>query len=146
MAVGPTSTPSALCKKTKFTAEQTEQMLEFAERFGWCIHKAGAEAVDAFCTQISVPQRVFKKWLSNNRYLAKIPPSALPSHHQGHPATTAQGPMTEEDKSPEAEVAVSVDGGKEDENEVSSVVVIQRGMGHRARKPNNRYRWPEWIT
>jgi hypothetical protein len=54
--------------------------------------------------------------------------------------------MTEEDKSPEAEVAVSADGGKEDKNEVSEVVVIQPGMGHRARKPNKRHRWPEWIT
>jgi len=54
--------------------------------------------------------------------------------------------MTEEDKSPETEVAVYADGGKEDENEVSEVVVIQRGMGHRARKPNKRYGWPEWIT
>jgi len=32
--------------------------------------------------------------------------------------------MTEEDKSPKAEVAISADGGKEDNNEVSEVVVI----------------------
>lgn len=49
--------------------------------------------------------------------------------------------MTEEDRSPEAEVAASTDGGKEDKTEVS--VVIQRGMGHRARKPNKCYCWPQ---
>jgi ZF-HD class homeobox domain-containing protein len=59
---------------TKFTAEQKERMLEFAERFGWRIHKAGAEAVDAFCAQIGVPQRVFKNWMY--RHLASAP-SAL---------------------------------------------------------------------
>jgi ZF-HD class homeobox domain-containing protein len=52
---------------TKFTAEQKERMLEFAERFGWHIHKAGAEAVDNFCAQIGVPQRVFKNWMYHNR-------------------------------------------------------------------------------
>lgn len=145
MAVGPASAASALRKKTETTAEQKEQMLEFAQRFRWRIHKADAEAVDAFCSQIGVPQRVFKNWMNSNRHLAKSPPSALPPHHQDHPAATAQGSMTKEDKSPEAEVAASSDdGGKEDENGVSEAVVIQ--LGHQVRKPNKRYRWPEWIT
>jgi ZF-HD class homeobox domain-containing protein len=126
MAVGPASAPLAAPRKkrvwTKLTAEQKERMLEFAQRFRWRVHKAGAEAVDAFCAQIGVTQRVFKNWINNNRHLAKIPPSALPSHHQDHPAATAQGSMTEEGKSLEAEVDVSADGGKDGENEVSDPI------------------------
>lgn len=126
MAVGPASAPLAAPRKkrvwTKLTAEQKERMLEFVQRFRWRVHKAGAEAVDAFCAQIGVTQRVFKNWINNNRHLAKIPPSALPSHHQDHPAATAQGSMTEEGKSLEAEVDVSADGGKDGENEVSDLI------------------------
>ncbi|WVZ59069.1 hypothetical protein U9M48_009270 [Paspalum notatum var. saurae] len=157
MGVGSASAPPAPTKKrpcTKFTAEQKERMREFANSTGWSISKADAHAVDAFCAQVGVPRVVLMRWMNRNMGAPKMatpsmPSPPLPSHHQqdSPPAATPQGSLTtEENKSPEPDdVAALADGGKEDKNEASEVVIPQ-GMGRRAWKPNRRYGGPEWVS
>ncbi|KAF8672586.1 hypothetical protein HU200_049273 [Digitaria exilis] len=155
---------------TKFTPEQRWRMWEFAHRVGWSIRKAGADAVDAFCAQVGVSQRALKKWMSNNKHLANIPPPSsptppLPLHHQDHPpaASPPQGSTTEQGKSPESPpqgsateqgkshepeaAAPADDGGKEDKNEEASEETQQGGgKGRRSRKPSKLYSGAEWVS
>nr|TKV93724.1 hypothetical protein SEVIR_9G244900v2 [Setaria viridis] len=70
--------PRSTIKRTKTTAEQRKRMWEFAHRVGWSIQKAGADAVDAFCAQVGVPERALRNWMANNRRLAKVPPPSSP--------------------------------------------------------------------
>uniref|UniRef100_A0A0Q3N2I4 Homeobox domain-containing protein n=1 Tax=Setaria italica TaxID=4555 RepID=A0A0Q3N2I4_SETIT len=70
--------PRSIIKRTKTTAEQRKRMREFAYRVGWSIQKAGADAVDAFCAQVGVPERALRNWMANNSRLAKVPPPPSP--------------------------------------------------------------------
>ncbi|XP_051140630.1 zinc-finger homeodomain protein 1-like [Andrographis paniculata] len=54
--------------RTKFTQEQKEKMLEFAERSGWKIQKLGESEVKRFCEEIGVKRKVLKVWMHNNKY------------------------------------------------------------------------------
>ncbi|KAK7348294.1 hypothetical protein VNO80_22845 [Phaseolus coccineus] len=73
--------PSQLVKKrfrTKFTQEQKEKMLNFAERVGWKIQKQEESVVQQFCQEIGVKRRVLKVWMHNNKHnlAKKNPPTA----------------------------------------------------------------------
>ncbi|CAN8274033.1 unnamed protein product [Cochlearia groenlandica] len=53
--------------RTKFTAEQKEKMLAFAERLGWRIQKHDDMAVEQFCMETGVRRQVLKIWMHNNK-------------------------------------------------------------------------------
>ncbi|XWS25346.1 hypothetical protein CRYUN_Cryun27aG0061200 [Craigia yunnanensis] len=60
--------------RTKFTPEQKDKMLSFAERLGWRIQKHDEAAVDQFCEESGVKRRVLKVWMHNNKHtLGKKP-------------------------------------------------------------------------
>lgn len=60
--------------RTKFTSEQKEKMLEFAERLGWRIQKHDEAAVEQFCEETGVKRHVLKVWMHNNKHtLGKKP-------------------------------------------------------------------------
>ncbi|KAH7655508.1 Homeodomain ZF-HD class domain-containing protein [Dioscorea alata] len=60
--------------RTKFTVEQKEKMLAFAERLGWRIQKHDEAAVQEFCNETSVKRHVLKVWMHNNKHtLGKKP-------------------------------------------------------------------------
>ncbi|KAF7842833.1 zinc-finger homeodomain protein 4 [Senna tora] len=54
--------------RTKFTQEQKEKMLGFAERVGWKIQKQEESVVQQFCQEIGVKRRVLKVWMHNNKH------------------------------------------------------------------------------
>ncbi|XP_054796757.1 zinc-finger homeodomain protein 2-like [Prosopis cineraria] len=53
--------------RTKFTQEQKEKMLAFAERVGWRIQKHDEGAVEQFCAETCVKRHVLKVWMHNNK-------------------------------------------------------------------------------
>ncbi|KAL6545677.1 hypothetical protein OROGR_009551 [Orobanche gracilis] len=63
--------PAQIAKKrfrTKFTQEQKERMLSFAEIVEWKIQKQEEAVVQQFCQEIGVKRRVLKVWLHNNKH------------------------------------------------------------------------------
>ena len=78
---GVVARPAQLVKKrfrTKFTQEQKEKMLNFAEKVGWKIQKQEESVVQQFCQEIGVKRRVLKVWMHNNKHnlAKKNPPTA----------------------------------------------------------------------
>ncbi|PSR99839.1 Zinc-finger homeodomain protein [Actinidia chinensis var. chinensis] len=60
--------------RTKFTQDQKDKMLEFAERLGWRIQKQDEAAVEQFCAETGVKRNVLKVWMHNNKHtLGKKP-------------------------------------------------------------------------
>ncbi|KAF5456036.1 hypothetical protein F2P56_025551 [Juglans regia] len=60
--------------RTKFTQEQREKMLAFAESLGWRIQKHDEAAVEQFCADTGVRRNVLKVWMHNNKHtLGKKP-------------------------------------------------------------------------
>lgn len=60
--------------RTKFTQEQKDKMLAFAERVGWRIQKQDEAAVQLFCQEACVKRHVLKVWMHNNKHtLGKKP-------------------------------------------------------------------------
>ncbi|KAJ9166504.1 hypothetical protein P3X46_021250 [Hevea brasiliensis] len=60
--------------RTKFTQEQKDKMLDFAERLGWRIQKHDEAAVEQFCAENGVKRHVLKVWMHNNKHtLGKKP-------------------------------------------------------------------------
>lgn len=53
--------------RTKFTQEQKEKMLDFAEKAEWRIQKAEEYVVHKFCKEIGIKRRVLKVWMHNNK-------------------------------------------------------------------------------
>ncbi|XP_047972629.1 zinc-finger homeodomain protein 5-like [Salvia hispanica] len=53
--------------RTKFTVEQKEKMLEFAEKLGWRIPREDDTSVQRFCAEVGVKRQVFKVWMHNNK-------------------------------------------------------------------------------
>ncbi|KAL6848723.1 hypothetical protein ACP4OV_021306 [Aristida adscensionis] len=75
--------------RTKFTPEQKEQMLAFAERVGWRMQKQDEALVEQFCAQVGVRRQVFKVWMHNNKHTSSSSSSArrqpqLPPQEQQH--------------------------------------------------------------
>ncbi|XP_004499360.1 zinc-finger homeodomain protein 2 [Cicer arietinum] len=65
--------------RTKFTQEQKDKMLSFAEKVGWKIQKQEESLVQQFCQEIGVRRRVLKVWMHNNKHnLAKKLHTNLP--------------------------------------------------------------------
>jgi ZF-HD class homeobox domain-containing protein len=64
----PTHTSSKKRHRTKFTGEQKEKMLCFAERIGWRIQKQDEKLVEQFCNEVGVRRRVLKVWMHNNKH------------------------------------------------------------------------------
>lgn len=57
--------------RTKFSQEQKDKMMEFAETLGWRIQKQDDQQVHDFCTQVGVKRQVFKVWMHNNKQASK---------------------------------------------------------------------------
>ncbi|PIA55286.1 hypothetical protein AQUCO_00800183v1 [Aquilegia coerulea] len=58
--------------RTKFTQEQKDKMLNFAENSGWRIQKQEDSVVQQFCQELGIKRRVLKVWMHNNKHnLAK---------------------------------------------------------------------------
>ncbi|XP_061348754.1 zinc-finger homeodomain protein 3-like [Gastrolobium bilobum] len=53
--------------RTKFTQEQKEKLLCFAEKAGWRIQKLDESVVQKFCKEIGIKRRVLKVWMQNNK-------------------------------------------------------------------------------
>ncbi|KAF2291912.1 hypothetical protein GH714_036085 [Hevea brasiliensis] len=54
--------------RTKFTEEQKEKMLVFAEKLGWKMLRGSEDkVVDEFCSEVGVKRNVFKVWMHNNK-------------------------------------------------------------------------------
>jgi ZF-HD class homeobox domain-containing protein len=88
--------------RTKFTPEQKERMLEFAERVEWRLQKVDDAMVQAFCQEIGVKRRVLKVWMHNNKYNLAIkrlqaPPMPAAS---ASPPSSPQMPMPMEPPPP----------------------------------------------
>ncbi|CAA7043823.1 unnamed protein product [Microthlaspi erraticum] len=54
--------------RTKFTQEQKEKMLSFAERVGWKMQRQEESVVQQFCQELGVRRRVLKVWMHNNKH------------------------------------------------------------------------------
>ncbi|XP_020593013.1 zinc-finger homeodomain protein 3-like [Phalaenopsis equestris] len=54
--------------RTKFSAEQKEKMLSFAEKVGWKLQKQEETVVQELCNEIGVRRRVLKVWMHNNKH------------------------------------------------------------------------------
>ncbi|XVF17908.1 hypothetical protein REPUB_Repub10bG0165300 [Reevesia pubescens] len=73
-AVGQSSQYPQSSKKrirTKFSQEQKDKMMEFAEKLGWRIQKQDEQEVQQFCAQVRVKRKVFKVWMHNNKQAMK---------------------------------------------------------------------------
>ncbi|KAK4768472.1 hypothetical protein SAY87_003613 [Trapa incisa] len=54
--------------RTKFTREQKEKMLEFAEKLGWKLQRKDLEEeIERFCQSVGVSRQVFKVWMHNHK-------------------------------------------------------------------------------
>ncbi|KAG5031206.1 hypothetical protein JHK85_015188 [Glycine max] len=54
--------------RTKFTQEQKDKMLAFAEKLGWRIQKHDEAAVEQFCAETCIKRHVLKVWMHNNKH------------------------------------------------------------------------------
>ncbi|XP_008795929.2 zinc-finger homeodomain protein 6-like [Phoenix dactylifera] len=80
---GPPQRPSVVTKKrvrTKFTTEQKERMLDFAERVGWRIQKQDEALVQDFCAEVGVSRPVLKVWMHNNKHSSIRKPQQQDHH------------------------------------------------------------------
>ncbi|KAI3825015.1 hypothetical protein L1987_06490 [Smallanthus sonchifolius] len=53
--------------RTKFSPEQKEKMLVFAEKVGWKMQRCDDKMVADFCNEIGIRRRIFKVWMHNNK-------------------------------------------------------------------------------
>ncbi|KAF5734061.1 zinc-finger homeodomain protein 4-like [Tripterygium wilfordii] len=54
--------------RTKFTEEQKEKMLGFAEKLGWKLQRKDMDdEVERFCRGVGVSRQVFKVWMHNHK-------------------------------------------------------------------------------
>lgn len=57
--------------RSKFTVEQKEKMLAFAEKLGWKLQRKDLEdEIERFCRSIGVSRQVFKVWMHNHKNLS----------------------------------------------------------------------------
>ncbi|XP_026456067.1 zinc-finger homeodomain protein 6-like [Papaver somniferum] len=71
--IGQSSHPGSSKKRfrTKFTQEQKDKLLEFAEKIGWRIQKQDEQEVQQFCAEVGVKRQVFKVWMHNNKHVMR---------------------------------------------------------------------------
>ncbi|XP_024961567.1 zinc-finger homeodomain protein 3-like [Cynara cardunculus var. scolymus] len=70
LAAGAAPAPHMAVKKrfrTKFTHEQKEKMLVFADKIGWKMQKQEESMIQDFCQEIGIKRRVLKVWMHNNK-------------------------------------------------------------------------------
>lgn len=60
--------------RTKFSQDQKDKMLAFAEKLGWRIPREDDTEVQRFCAEVGVKRHVFKVWMHNNKNSAKKNP------------------------------------------------------------------------
>ncbi|KAI3863455.1 hypothetical protein MKX03_005920 [Papaver bracteatum] len=53
---------------SKFTQEQKDNMLSFAEKVGWRFHKEEVANVLQICQEIGIKKRVLRVWMHNNKH------------------------------------------------------------------------------
>ncbi|KAK9064551.1 hypothetical protein SSX86_015933 [Deinandra increscens subsp. villosa] len=53
--------------RTKFSPDQKQKMVVFAEKVGWKIQGCDDKMVADFCNEIGIRRRVFKVWMHNNK-------------------------------------------------------------------------------
>ncbi|CAA7401338.1 unnamed protein product [Spirodela intermedia] len=55
--------------RTKFSSEQKEQMLQFAEKIGWKVQRkdGGQDEIASFCREIGITRQMFKVWIHNHK-------------------------------------------------------------------------------
>ncbi|XP_038987490.1 zinc-finger homeodomain protein 6 [Phoenix dactylifera] len=68
--------------RTKFTAEQKEKMLAFAESVGWRIHKQDEALVQQVCAEVGVRRQVLKVWMHNNKHTIRRQPQQQPQQEE----------------------------------------------------------------
>lgn len=56
--------------RSKFTQEQKEKMLEFAEKVGWRIPREDDPELQRFCAVVGVKRQVLKVWMHNNKAIS----------------------------------------------------------------------------
>ncbi|OIW21499.1 hypothetical protein TanjilG_05148 [Lupinus angustifolius] len=55
--------------RTKFTNEQKEKMLGFAEKIGWKLQRKELDdEIERFCKSVGVCRQVFKVWMHNHKH------------------------------------------------------------------------------
>lgn len=69
--------------RTKFTQDQKDKMLEFAEKVSWKMQKRDEAIINEFCNGIGVEKGVFKVWMHNNKN------TSAKKDHQQSPFNTA---------------------------------------------------------
>lgn len=57
--------------RTKFTQQQKDRMMEFAEKLGWKIQKQDEQELHQFCSQLGIKRQVFKVWMHNSKQAMK---------------------------------------------------------------------------
>ncbi|CAI0438512.1 unnamed protein product [Linum tenue] len=79
--------------RTRFSVEQKEKMLEFAEGVGWKIQNQEDDGVvQRFCNEIGVKRRVLKVWMHNNKHHHNHANSS--NQHGGAAAFAVDGAVT----------------------------------------------------
>ncbi|KAI3887241.1 hypothetical protein MKX03_023451 [Papaver bracteatum] len=63
--------------RTKFSQEQKDKMLDFADKIGWRIQKQDDNALNQFCLEIGVKRQVLKVWMHNNKNTLRKPQQLL---------------------------------------------------------------------
>ncbi|KAK1437742.1 hypothetical protein QVD17_03540 [Tagetes erecta] len=53
--------------RTKFSKDQKEKMLSFAEKVGWKMQRCDDKLLSDFCNEIGIRRGVFKVWMHNNK-------------------------------------------------------------------------------
>ncbi|KAK9052155.1 hypothetical protein SSX86_028783 [Deinandra increscens subsp. villosa] len=53
--------------RTKFSQDQKEKMLTFAEKVGWKMQRCDEKLIADFCNEIGIRRGVFKVWMHNNK-------------------------------------------------------------------------------
>ncbi|XP_042032263.1 zinc-finger homeodomain protein 9-like [Salvia splendens] len=54
--------------RTKFTEEQKEKMLSFADNLGWKLQRKEEEdEIERFCRGLGITRKVFKVWMHNHK-------------------------------------------------------------------------------
>lgn len=54
--------------KIRFTQEQKDKMLIFAEKVGWSVRKQEEAVVQKFCQEVGVDRRALKVWMYNKKH------------------------------------------------------------------------------
>ncbi|CAJ1942547.1 unnamed protein product [Sphenostylis stenocarpa] len=71
LSVQPPLSSSKKRFRTKFSQQQKDKMMEFAEKLGWKIQKQDEQELHQFCSQVGVKRQVFKVWMHNSKQAMK---------------------------------------------------------------------------